>query len=124
MRIEIALAILGAVLNALAQVGMKYALHGLPPMRWDTCLDWGPRLLLRPMFLAALTLYVISLVNWVVVLSRLELSIAYPIMSLALVLTFAAGVLAFGEQITLARLLGAAAIILGAVLISRPAPAA
>jgi multidrug transporter EmrE-like cation transporter len=126
MRMDVALVLLGAVLNALAQIALKASVHGQPPMRSPhELLAAAPRLLTSPMFLLALALYGISVLNWLIVLSRVELSVAYPAMSIAYVLTFIAGVVAFGEQATPVRIIGACAIVLGAVLISRPAtPAA
>ena len=117
---DVLLVIFGAVLNALAQISLKWSVHGSgrlgPSDLWSSL----PRLLTNPMFLIALLLYGASLLNWVMVLSRLDVSVAYPLMSIAYVFTFIVGVVVFGEALTTSRVVGALAIIAGAILLARP----
>lgn len=56
---------------------------------------------------------------WLMVLSRMDLSLAYPMMSLGYVLVTVASKYFFKEEIPMHRYLGIAIIILGIVLISR-----
>ncbi len=56
---------------------------------------------------------------WLMVLSRIELSLAYPMMSLGYVLVTIASKYFFKEKIPMHRYIGIATIILGIVLISR-----
>ena len=74
-----------------------------------------------PTLWIAVSLYLAGLVLWLWVLSEADLSIAYPFVSLAFVLTmlFAAAVLR--EAITPLKLTGTMLIVLGCVLVARSA---
>lgn len=69
--------------------------------------------------LLGLSLYVISSISWLVVLSRVELSFAYPLAALGYVAAIAIASFALGEAVTAIRWAGALLICLGVVLISR-----
>ncbi|MEC0175543.1 EamA family transporter [Paenibacillus favisporus] len=76
------------------------------------------QVLFSPLILLGIVLYAVATGLWFVVLSRLPLSLAYPLQSLA----YAAGIFAawyfFGESVPLNRWIGAAVIVLGAVIIA------
>ena len=117
------LVFLGMLLNVAAQVALKFA--SAPPADGTA---GGPladpwRLATNPFFLFGLVLYAVSVVNWVVVLSRLDLSVAYPLMSVGYILTLIAGVWLFHEPITSARVVGIITIMVGVMLITRPVTA-
>lgn len=61
----------------------------------------------------------LSSLFWLIVLSRLPLSLVYPMVSVAYVLVALASMIFFRESVTLARWSGIAVIILGVYLISR-----
>ncbi|MBU0630000.1 MAG: EamA family transporter [Candidatus Margulisbacteria bacterium] len=61
----------------------------------------------------------LSSIFWLVVLSRLPLSLVYPMVSVAYVLVALASMLFFREPVSLVRWIGISVIILGVILISR-----
>jgi len=61
----------------------------------------------------------LSSLFWLVVLSRLELSLVYPMVSVAYVLVALASLIFFKENVTLFRWLGILVIVCGVFLISR-----
>lgn len=61
----------------------------------------------------------LSSLFWLVVLSRLELSLVYPMVSVAYVIVALASLIFFKENVTLARWLGILIIMAGVYLISR-----
>ena len=61
----------------------------------------------------------LSSIFWLVVLSRMELSLVYPMVSVAYVLVALASWFFFKENVSLVRGMGIAVIILGVFLISR-----
>lgn len=63
--------------------------------------------------------YGISFLIWIKVLSKVELSYAYPMVSLGYVLVMIFSYFFFKENITLSRILGTALIILGVIFIAR-----
>jgi len=61
----------------------------------------------------------LSSIFWLAVLSRFEISMVYPMVSLAYVVVAIASLILFKENITLIRWVGIGVILLGVVLISR-----
>lgn len=74
---------------------------------------------LNPWVFSGLVCFGLSAIFWLVVLSRLELSLVYPMVSVAYVLVALASWIFFKENLSLVRWLGIAVIILGVYLISR-----
>ena len=63
--------------------------------------------------------YAVSAVLWIAVVSNVDLSLAYPMVSLAYVIVFLASWLFLGEQISALRLVGLLIIVAGVIVISR-----
>ncbi|MBX9796023.1 MAG: permease [Sphingomonas sp.] len=72
-----------------------------------------------PMLVLGLTIYALSAAAWIVVLSRLDLSFAYPFVGLGFIMTFLVGALLLGEGVNAWRLAGTLLIAAGAVLVAR-----
>lgn len=68
---------------------------------------------------AGLTCYVVSVVVWMLVLSRVDVSYAYPFLSIGYILTTVLGYMFFNEVITAERIGGIVLICLGVVLVAR-----
>ncbi|GAE04126.1 EamA family transporter [Paenibacillus sp. JCM 10914] len=68
-------------------------------------------------YLGGLCLYGVSTMIWFAVLSRLPLSIAYPLQSLAYVLALIPAYFLFHETINFTKIVGVAVIVFGAYLI-------
>jgi multidrug transporter EmrE-like cation transporter len=62
---------------------------------------------------------VVSVVVWIMALSRVEVSIAYPMLSIGYVVNALAAWYLFGEAVTLTRLAGIGVIIIGVYLVAR-----
>lgn len=69
--------------------------------------------------LSGLALYIISAVVWLVVLSRVNLSFAYPLIGFSYVIVLFASRFMFHEPVTVVRWAGAVFISFGVFLISR-----
>lgn len=78
-----------------------------------------PSMLTNAYLWAAMVCYVVSLLIWMVVLSKVEVSYAYPFVSIGYVLSAVLGYLWLQEQITPVRAAGMAVICVGVFLISR-----
>lgn len=91
---------------------LRTALSGQPGALLGAGLDFL-RLLLNPWVLAGFVCYGLSSISWLMVLSRAELSFAYPLLSMGYVVIVLIGWLAFGENVTLYRWGGVLLIILG-----------
>jgi drug/metabolite transporter (DMT)-like permease len=77
------------------------------------------RIATNPYVIIGLAIYGFSTVFWLVALSRVDLSYAYPFASLSYVVMLAASWFLFNENITPARLLGTIVVGLGVFLISQ-----
>ena len=75
--------------------------------------------LLNPIVLAGLAVFGISAMSWLVVLSRVKLSIAYPMVSLGYVAVVFLSWLIFKEPVKPITIAGCIAIAVGVFLISR-----
>lgn len=67
----------------------------------------------RPQVFMGLVCYVLSTASWLVVLSKADISFAYPMLSLGYILVVLIGLVAFQEKVTLIRFLGVILISLG-----------
>ncbi|MFN7001597.1 MAG: EamA family transporter, partial [Elioraea tepidiphila] len=72
----------------------------------------------QPFVILGLAAYGLGAVVWLFVLSRIDVSLAYPFVSLGIVVTMLLGMLVFGEVITAMRAAGAAFIIVGIVMLA------
>jgi drug/metabolite transporter (DMT)-like permease len=77
------------------------------------------RVLATPMVLAGLGLYVLGAAVWLTVLSRVPLSLAYPVLALSYVVTPIVSWMVLGESIPSMRWIGLGTICLGVLIISR-----
>ena len=74
---------------------------------------------LNPFVFFGLACFGASAIFWLVVLSRLELSLVYPMVSVAYILVALASWFFFKENVTLVRWMGILVIVFGVFLISR-----
>ena len=120
------LALTGVLLNAAAQISLKHGMGRVGEIRLTTVasLEEGWMLALRvgfePFVILGLAMYVVSVCFWLVVLSRADVSSAYPLISIGFIVTTVWAALFFGETITLTRTAGIVAIIIGVTLVTRP----
>ena len=77
------------------------------------------RLVLSPWVLLGLAIYGAGTFFWLMVLSRVELSFAYPMLSTSYILILAASWLFLGESISPLRIAGVVTVVTGVVLISQ-----
>ena len=102
--------LVGVLLNAAAQLLLKAGTNAMP---------LGMRLALEPHILGGLACYVVSVVVWVVALSRVPVSIAYPMLSIGYVVNAIAARYLLGETLTPMRLVGIGIIVLGVFIVAR-----
>ncbi|HET7396136.1 MAG TPA: EamA family transporter [Gammaproteobacteria bacterium] len=115
------LVLTGVMLNAAAQLLLKAGVTrvGEIKLTLNTILSAGWKLAFEPHILGGLTCYVISVVVWILALSRVQVSIAYPMLSLGYVVTAVAAWWLMGESLSAIRITGIAVIIVGVYLVAR-----
>jgi multidrug transporter EmrE-like cation transporter len=118
---QLALILTGVLLNAIAQLLLKAGAGSLAgvELRAGNALLIAGRLLTSMPILAGLTCYVLSVVVWILALARVEVSVAYPMLSIGYVVNALAAWWLFGENLSGARLAGIGVILLGVWLVAR-----
>jgi len=111
----------GVLLNAVAQLALKAATRVSGPLIATDEGVWqrGLQLLVVPSLWYALTLYGVSVVVWLVGLSRVPVSQAYPLLSLGYIINLGLAWWLLGEVPNVQRVAGVAVIVLGVVLVTR-----
>lgn len=107
--------------NAAAQITLKHGMMSVGGFAADgrSALDFALRTALNPYVILGLAMFVISMASHLVVLSRVELSYAYPFLSLAYVVVTAWAFFVFKEEVGAMRLAGISLICLGTLFIAR-----
>lgn len=113
--------ITGVMLNACAQLLLKAGTNvlGVITLTRGNWLDTFWRMGTQGYFVAGVACYVVSLVVWIMGLSRVSVSIAYPMLSLGYVINAVAAHYLFGEAVTATRWIGIGFIVLGVWLVAR-----
>lgn len=111
----------GVLLNAVAQLLLKAGTNQLGVISFtrDNILSLGWQIGTQPHIFGGLTCYAVSVVVWIMALSRVEVSIAYPMLSIGYVVNAIAAWWLFGEAVSLTRMLGIGVIIVGVYIVAR-----
>ena len=119
--ISFSLLLSGVLLNAAAQLLLKAGTNrvGAFAFTLDNVVPIGTRLVANPPILAGLACYVVSVVVWILGLSRVPVSVAYPMLSLGYVVNAFLAWSLFGESLAAQKLVGIAFILVGVFLVAR-----
>jgi multidrug transporter EmrE-like cation transporter len=112
----------GVLLNACAQLLLKAgtnAIGGAIHLTSSNAVDTFIKVITQWPILGGLACYGISLVVWIIGLSRTDVTIAYPMLSLGYVVSAFGAWMFLGEVIPPARLLAIGLIMIGVVLLAR-----
>lgn len=112
----------GVALNAAAQLFLKAATRASGVLVSDTggiSLSAAAHLVRAPPLWAGLACYGVSVFLWVGALSRVPVSIAYPLLSIGYVVNAFAAAALFGEVLSATKLAGIGLIIAGVLLLAR-----
>jgi drug/metabolite transporter (DMT)-like permease len=111
----------GVCLNAVAQLLLKAGTNAVGAIHL-TSQNWfaiGLKLATQLPILGGLTCYVISVMVWIIGLSRVDVTIAYPMLSMGYIISAIGAWYFLGEAISAQRLLAIGIIIVGVVLLTR-----
>ena len=115
------LILVGVLLGAAGQLFLKAGTNrvGKFAFRRDNILPIGWKIATEPRIGAGLVCYVIGVAVWIVALSRVEVSIAYPMVSIGYVVNAVAAWYLFGEAVTRSRLVGIGIIAMGVYIVAQ-----
>ena len=119
--VAFALVLTGVMLNAAAQLLIKAGADTAGQFTFTAghIVRAGLHFAMQWQILAGLACYAVSVVVWILALTRVQVSIAYPMLSLGYVVTAFAAWGLFGESLSAQKLLGIGIIIAGVVLLAR-----
>ena len=116
-----ALILTGVLLNAAAQLLLKAGTNAVGQFEFSAqnIVPVGMKLAFEPHIAGGVACYVVSLVVWIMGLSRVPVSVAYPMLSIGYVVNAVAAWTLFGESLTAQKLTGIGFIVVGVFLVAR-----
>lgn len=108
------------VLTSYGQLVIKWQASTYTPatLGWIGKLPPVIQLLIQPWVISAFVAAFAASLCWMLAVSRLELSKAYPFMALNFLIVCIAAIPLFGESLTTAKMLGLAIVIVGLIVLS------
>jgi multidrug transporter EmrE-like cation transporter len=115
------LIMLGVMLNAGAQLLLKEGMRRIGHFEfiWANAVPITLQVAGNIFVLGGLFCYVISVAVWLLVLSRVEVSFAYPLLSVGYIVNAVAGYYLFQENLSMMRISGIMVICVGVFLVTK-----
>ena len=115
------LILFGVLLNAGAQLLLKAGMRriGYFEFAWANAWPVSMQVAVSPFILAGLCAYVLSVMVWLLALSRVDVSYAYPLLSVGYIVNAIAAYYLFQEDLSFTRVAGILVIIAGVYLVTR-----
>jgi len=116
-----ALVLTGVLLNAVAQLALKASVSdtGIINLDVQSLLTSAGSLASNLWLWLGLLCYAVSVVVWILALSRVDVSIAYPMLSIGYIVNAVAAWQLFGEPMSLGKVVGIGIIIVGVYVLAR-----
>lgn len=117
----LSLIILTVLLNTAAQLALKMGMIkiGHFDFAWHNLVPITLKIALSPWIFFGLLVYLISTATWLMVLSRIPVSIAYPMSSLGYVISAIAAYYMWHENLTPMRIAGITIILIGVYMMAK-----
>ena len=111
----------GVLLNAAAQLLLKAGTNAVGAFEFTAAnvIPVGTRLATSPGIVAGIGCYVVSVVVWILALSRTPVSIAYPMLSIGYLVNALGAWYWLGETVSATRVAGIGIIVLGVFMVAR-----
>lgn len=115
------LILLGVLLNAAAQLLLKAGMNQIGHFEFSfaNIMPIGLKVIGNFPIITGLFTYVVSVAVWLLVLSRVQVSYAYPMLSIGYIVNAIAAYYFFGESLSVIRMTGIFVIISGVYLVSQ-----
>lgn len=108
-------------ISAIAQITLKTGMSGkhIQAALNGSARDLVITIATAPLVWLGLAMYFAGALAWLLVLARLEVSLAYPFVGLGFIFTMLLGFFLLGETVSMPRIGGTLLVVLGVILISR-----
>lgn len=116
-----ALVMTGVLLNAVAQLALKASVSdtGIIGLDMQSLMTSAGSLVTNLWLWVGLICYGISVVVWILALSRVDVSIAYPMLSIGYIVNAVAASHLFNEPLGIGKVVGIGIIIVGVYVLAR-----
>lgn len=113
----------GVLLNATAQLLLKAGTNRIGRFEFsgENLVPIAKTVAFQPHILMGLGCYGASVIIWIMALSRVPVSVAYPLLSIGYIVNAFAAWYLFGESLTAQKLIGIAVICIGVWLVAKSA---
>ena len=117
--------IAGVLLNAVAQLLLKAGTNAMGAPVGELAAESGVggvvlKIVTNGWIIGGLACYVISAALWIVVLSQVPVSMAYPMLSIGYIVAALVAFFVFHEALTVSQWIGIGVIVAGVVLVANP----
>jgi multidrug transporter EmrE-like cation transporter len=110
--------ILGSVVSgAIGQLVLKAGMKELGPLQLSA--ETLMRMATNPLVIVGIAIFAVSTILWLLALMKADLSFAFPFLSLTYIVVLFGGTVLFHEEVTLARVIGFAVIVIGVWIVAR-----
>ncbi len=118
---DFALALVAVALNAGAQLLLRSGMRAIEGgiVSFPHLLTLLPRLMTTPSIIGGFVCYALSIGLWLIVLSRLPVSVAYPLQSLGYVMVVVFAHFVLSESLSTSKLLAITLIVAGVFVLAR-----
>ena len=110
---------ISVTLSALAQISFKYGVNGVPFVQDGSIISKAWDLFTSPFVVLGLLLYGIGAILWLFALKQIDLSLAYPFVSMSFIMVFCLSVFFLNEPFNVNRLIGTVTIIVGLLFMAK-----
>jgi len=119
--VSFALVAAAVLLGTAGQILLKAGTNAVGHFEFTlaNALPVGTRVAMEPRILGGVGCYAVGMVLWIMALSRTEVSVAYPMLSVGFALNALLAWWLLGEAMSAQRLMGIAVIMLGVTLVAR-----
>jgi multidrug transporter EmrE-like cation transporter len=116
-----ALVMTGVLLNAVAQLALKASVSdtGIIGLDMQSLMSSAGSLVTNLWLWVGLICYGVSVVVWILALSRVDVSIAYPMLSIGYIVNAVAASHLFNEPLGIGKVVGIGIIIVGVYVLAR-----
>ncbi len=117
----ILLILITALLNTSAQLILKAGMEKIGEFNFavNNILPIGMKVIFSPFIITGIVIYVVSLSLWLLLLSRVPVSVAYPMSSMGFVFNAVGAYFIFGEHLSYPQVIGIFVIVLGVYLLAQ-----